>query len=639
MKRNIVFIILAAVITLTIYGIGALTNYSDIRIEEYSADITLTENGDMEVKESWIYHYPDGYTVRYRDIGYGKYNPNNPLYQDPNNRAYLDKNNIKVEVTDKAGNKLSSADIRFSGQFDERGEIIECEPYSSECVSAFVRIPQGMPETIIFNYEYTIEGAITKYRDIAELNAILLEYFEADIEKAYVKINLPNIPKEDIRAWGHGLANGDVIIENNRIILDIKRIKTNEFLEVRILLPEAKFNVDASNFINRDMETEILNYQQALADETNMRIRISKIIFYGTFAMLAVMLAFAYIAYIKYDKEHIAKFQGKYYRELPAEYSPAEMSYLYYFRKIKDEDLTATLLDLIRRKYLLLDQNNQGINDKNPNFKLILNPEKGFANLKPHEEHLLLWFIRDIGNNNEVTLQQIENYPKIGITQANNFKNKAAMFVKKAKAEGMKHDFFEKKIAAQKSRMFLAASIPLIYLFISLVLKGMYNIEASFALIASIVSFAVYVFYIVTIDKRSINGNEEYAKWKAFRNFLLDFGNMKDYPIPGIVIWEHYLVYATSLKVADKVMEQLKVRLPKVPDSDTQATYLGIGYHYPAYHWYAWGRINNTISVARQNQFQTIAAHNASKVSGGGRGGGFGGGSSFGGFGGGSRSR
>ncbi|NLD26985.1 MAG: DUF2207 domain-containing protein [Acholeplasmataceae bacterium] len=644
-KKNLIFILLFLTIILSVYGISQIAGSSGIKIEQYIADIELKENGDMLVKESWTYLYPSGYTVRYRDLAYDKYDPYDPLTQSRQDRAFIDRENVKVRVYDGNGNPIptSKYEVKFSGQMDERGEIIECEPDNPECLSVFVRMPEGMPRTVTFDYEYLVEGAITKYKDVAELNWVLLEYFEATIQEAKVTVTLPNIPALDIMVWGHGLSDGNIRPpEDSKVIMDINKIKKGEILEFRVLMPANKFSVEDKNYVAEDMRNVIINYEQKLAEETNRRIVVAQIVFYGTFAMLAIMLFIVYRAYIKYDKEHQPKFTGKYYRELPADYSPAEMSYLYYFRKINDEDLTATILDLIRRKYLILDENNQGINKKDANFKLILNREKNLSELKSHESHLITWFINGIGNGKEVTLNQIENYPKQGINNANNFRNQAAGFVRKAKNEGMNHDFFEKRIGIEKRHLLTAVFIPIIYLFIAFVLNAIFNIEYTFTVIASILAGILYVIYISSIDKRSINGNEDYAKWKAFKEFLLDFGNMKDYPIPGIVVWEHYLVYATSLKVADKVMEQLQVKLPELVEAEGlgTSTYLAFGYYHPRYrYWYAWSSINRSIYTARQNQFQTIASYNASKVSGVGRGGGFGGGRSFGGGGGGSRSR
>ena len=83
-------------------------------------------------------------------------------------------------------------------------------------------------------------------------------------------------------------------------------------------------------------------------------------------------------------------------------------------------------------------------------------------------------------------------------------------------------------------------------------------------------------------------------------------------------------------------MEQLEVKLPQSEFESTEATFMCSRYHHSFARGYMFGRITNTMTVARMNVTSTIASHNA--ASGGGRGGGFSGGSSFGGGGGGGRS-
>ncbi|MDD3999857.1 MAG: DUF2207 domain-containing protein [Bacilli bacterium] len=648
MKKNLLFALLFIVVFLSFSGIANIFSNTGIKIESFIADITVEDNGDMVVSEEVTFKYPEGYTVNYRDIAYNKYNSDNPLYQSPLNRAYFDKESVSVWVKkDDLLLNPSTYQFKQSGERDERGVIIECPASKSECNSIFVRVPSGFGKQMTFGYNYRIRGAVTKYSDTAELNWRLLggEGFTLDsnIKNVEINITLPGVANEDILTWAHG-TDGTVDIVNNQVLLKVKNMKQSDWLEFRILMPGEHYSVSESNQIERNMRQEIIDYQTELAIETNRRITIAQVVFYGTFGMLVLMVIFIYIAYVKYDKEHTPKFAGKYYRELPADYSPAEMSYLYHFRKLNDEDLTATLLDLVRRKYLILDQNNEGINEKDPDFKFILNPEMDRRELKAHERHLLTWFIDVIGDKKEVSIDQIEAYPKISYESAISFQNNSKTFVRVAKAEGSKHDFFEKRLGQEKSRMYIAAVVPIFYILLSLFLGSAYSIDNTFSIIVSFAALIVYIIYIASIKKRSINGNEDYVKWKAFKEFLLDFGNMKDYPIPGIVVWEHYLVYATSLKVADKVMEQLRVKLPKVDEQElSNSTYLGFGYYYPRYRfYYTFSRINSSISTARLNQTQTIVKHNSAKVGGGGgfgRGGGFGGGSSFGGGGGGFRSR
>jgi uncharacterized membrane protein YgcG len=55
---------------------------------------------------------------------------------------------------------------------------------------------------------------------------------------------------------------------------------------------------------------------------------------------------------------------------------------------------------------------------------------------------------------------------------------------------------------------------------------------------------------------------ERLARWGAFRRYLTDFSTFEDAPTAAITIWEHYLVYAVALGVADEVEEQVRALVP-----------------------------------------------------------------------------
>lgn len=52
------------------------------------------------------------------------------------------------------------------------------------------------------------------------------------------------------------------------------------------------------------------------------------------------------------------------------------------------------------------------------------------------------------------------------------------------------------------------------------------------------------------------------ARWGAFRRFLGDFSSLPEAPALAVVIWEHYLVYAVALDVADEVRSQVRALTP-----------------------------------------------------------------------------
>lgn len=53
------------------------------------------------------------------------------------------------------------------------------------------------------------------------------------------------------------------------------------------------------------------------------------------------------------------------------------------------------------------------------------------------------------------------------------------------------------------------------------------------------------------------------AAWSAFRRFLRKFSSLPDAPALAITIWEHYLLYAVALGVADNVERQVKALVPE----------------------------------------------------------------------------
>lgn len=640
----IVFILFFIVIS----TFAAFLNASDIKIEKYTATIVINSSGDMTVSERFDMQYEGDYWVRFRDIAFNKYGDGYPLYKSNQNRATFDESMAQIRVY--RDNVDITNQVRLGYSFendrDEYGNLIRCEPDRSECESLFVdfSFAGGLRGNISFEYQYTIQGVITAYSDIAELNWRLFDYMEATVESSEVNIHFPSNthPVDDFYVFGHGLSKGTInMISNNQVQILTDQIKTTDFLEFRVLAPKDIFpNIRNANIvIHESMNLEALvAYEQQLANETNFRIFMAQVLLGGSVVVALLMAYVTYYVYKKYDKEYTPAFQAKYFRDLPSTETPAEVSYLFHMQKINDEDVTATLLDLIRRKFATIEYFGQDTTSKDADFTLKWDTSKDTKELLPHEIHLLRWFFQVVGNGNMVTTKQIEAFGKKGITQAERFQKEAREFVQKAKATASKHDYFEKTLSAGKSKAAAFVAIPVIFGILSFLIGSMLVVEFMIPIIVSISITVGYTIYVGQIKKRSVNGNELFAKWNAFKNFLLDFGNMTDYPMPSVIVWEHYITYATSFKIADKVMDQLRVKLPPELTETSGATYMGLGYGRRGFYYgYALGRVSQSISTARTNSLQTISAHHA-KASGG-RGGGFGGGSSFGGGGGGGRSR
>ena len=620
---------------------------NDIKIYEFNADVTLTENGDMEVIETWDIKYSGDYNVRFRDIKYGKYNSGNPLYQEPDNVARFNTmEGYSVKVFDEDNNDVTGrVGYSFNNDVDERGEPLK-DPYKPNEEVLFVDMTNkgGLQGRFIFEYRYIIIGAVTQYSDVSELNWRFIDYAEAKIKKATININLPSndLEKTHLLTWGHGLSKGFITIESNdavNIEMEDILVSGSENIEIRLLADNSLFtNISSYNQIFEPTKINkniIIEYEKNLADETNRKIIIANVILYSSILVVILMGFVIFYVYKKHDKEYDPLFKEKYLHDPPSDLSPAQMSYLYYFEKTNDEDVTATLLDLIRRKYLKIILIDEFMTDKEASFKITLDKDKKLTDLLPHEAHLINWFISKIGDGTSVTNKTIEEYGS-SYAKAEVFNNDARMFKTLVKQSCSDKDFFETK-AKNKGKLYAFVLIPIISLILVNLVSMNYNIDSSISTFMLFIITAVYLIYVTTIKKRSVNGNEEFVKWQAFKNFLVDFGTFKDYPMPGIIIWERFLVYATSFKIADLVMKQLEVKLPDLMD-EKNSTYLALSY--PRYHLgFMMYNMSRTMTTARTTVQRTVVRHNQSKSGGFGSGGGFSGGSSFGGGGGGGRSR
>ena len=147
-------------------------------------------------------------------------------------------------------------------------------------------------------------------------------------------------------------------------------------------------------------------------------------------------------------------------------------------------------------------------------------------------------------------------------------------------------------------------------------------------IVAGIISFIIY---LITVRfsksnslQRSLKGEYEYRRWEAFRQMLMDISSLDRADLPSIQIWDHLLVYAISLGVAEQVIEVLE---EKFPDWIQESVFYS-----PTYGWQmaVYNEIlQDTLTDSYLSAVDEVSSSSDSSNSGG-FGGGFSGGSSFG---------
>ncbi len=488
-------------------------------------------------------------------------------------------------------------------------------------------------ESRTFILKYRVLNAAAKFNDIAEIYwKFMGEDTEVKIENFELVIKIPEgADKEQIKVFGHGPLSGfSEIADSKTVVLRVDELPARNFVEARVLFPPELIK-DSKKVFNRDALAEIMSEEKEFADEANeIRTKARIIVGFSFVYVLFELLMIVYL-YFKFDKEYKAKFAGDYFRELPGSYSPAVMAVLWNFGSVKPRDLTATLMDLVRMKYLELIVEKEEVNglfgsraDNEYIFKL--NKEADLMVLSPHEKYAIEWLIFRIGDGERVSLEDIENSSKTR-ESAIDFSRDYDIWTGLVKSEADSYSFFDKNTVKGILFGVLTAVIGMIF--------GGYTAARhdnilGFAILM-LVSIILLI-YSLTIRRRSKSGVEQFKMWKAFRKFLRHFSSLDKADLPAVIMWEHYLVYAISLGVAKEVISQLRLVFREEDFNNSHLTYLYYG-RYGHIHNYFDTIDNITDSMVKTTE--SVYRQAMSKASSGsGGGGGFSGGGGGGGGGG-----
>lgn len=507
---------------------------------------------------------------------------------------------------------------------------------------------KAQDEVRTFDVSYRVNNAVKVHTDVAELYRKFIG--EANGNKiAAVQVNLklpPGAEKyrqgEDIRIWGHGPLTGEVNFAGpDKVVWQVKNLPAYTFVEGRVVMPTALLSAaPASARTNKTALAAILAEEQGWANQANKERMQARAEYAGGIGIVGATLVGLFLLWRRFGRRHQTSFEGDYYRDLPGAYSPAELSVLWNYRKMKAQDLTATILDLARRRFLRLEAANVEVkkllgSKEVSTYRVVFLPppdpaaarKAEDAVLRPHEKELLDYLQGDIGKGQEsIYLSDIEQYSKDNGIEFHGFWQD---WTTGLIGRGEEHNFFDN-----------SGNIGLWTVLGGLGLFGLGCYLASKSGVfggSLIIAGALLLIIPRGFKRRSASGQEDYVRWQAFKRFLQHFSEMERHEIPSLIIWEHYLVYAVTLGVAKEVIKQLEVVFPNLQDGDYR---FGYGWmSYGAYH-----EMNNLYSsfdgigdsIERSLDSAQKAASKASSGSGGGGGfsgggGGGGGGSSYGG--------
>ena len=447
-----------------------------------------------------------------------------------------------------------------------------------------------------YQISYTVEDAVAKYNDYAELYwQFVGSDFEINADKITGTITLPSQAqsKDEIKVWGHTEdLNGEIYITDlDKISFELDGFNSGRYVEIRTLFPTSMI-VSTSRTHDADILEYVIDEETEWANEANARrARRDATNFLITLVVVIVCVLLSVFSILRAIKQ-ANKFKGKtkykptqeleYYRDLPRENAtPAQSLYVYFETKsgIADNDIgkvvSATLLNLNLKKHLEFqvekEKNKEKITMK------ILNADT--KDLSADEKVVFEFLQKACKDDNEITVKEFEKYIKrTSTTDILALKTNINGQTKRELIKQQIYDAEQEKVYKDQSSQTTIYALIIFFAIFAIAFTSEFLNVFGYIGIFGLIVCQVIAIVINSRTLKKINvytqkGIDEKEMWRGLKKYMEDFSMLDKREVPEIAIWEHFLVFATAFGIADKVLKQLKVVYPNIENDLNVNTY------------------------------------------------------------------
>lgn len=405
-----------------------------------------------------------------------------------------------------------------------------------------------------FSVSYTLEDAIAIGPDWSELFWVYAsDSRNKSTDRITVLIKLPEtVDQSQLHSW---VREPSWSVESetldNGFAFTASDISRSQAVTIRTAFPTTIFNESEVEITNPDLTLEWIRndeeaYHQKQIEAALEQVRLFEFGVEAGIIIAGLSIIFFIYFYRKYGTRHKINLSRNESLMIPGREKPAVIGWLLLHRTVYGGQLTATLLDLARRGYLELKEEEpeeEGwLSSSEPFFTVHLTGNSKELNMPEWESNLLNFLesrIKEEGHK----MKDIFKYSDSDVSKwYNEWRTSVSDF---AKAKGWidtgsyKGVFWNLGVQAIFV-MAAAAGIFLIHPILAFALAA--------AVIASALSFVII--------RRSPKGEELYQTWKNYQNALK---NAKDYSIPNNQLGLHFIygiAFGLSINNIEQMFEQ-----------------------------------------------------------------------------------
>ena len=554
---------------------------SNLHLKELAFDASINTDGSMNVTETW-------------DIEIEETNTLFKTFKTDMSK-YSDITNVQVsEITSGSARNFTKINTlmyhvtkdSYYGMINDDGNFEIAWGVGLDDSSA----------TKKYQISYTVEDAVAKYNDYAELYwQFVGSDFEINADKITGTITLPSQApsKDEIKVWGHTEdLNGEIYVTDlDKISFELDGFNSGRYVEIRTLFPTSMI-VSTSRTHDADILEYVIDEETEWTNEANARrARKDATNFLITLVVVIVCVLLSVFSILRAIKQ-ANKFKGKtkykptqeleYYRDLPRENAtPAQSLYVYFETKsgIADNDIgkvvSATLLNLNLKKHLEFqvekEKNKEKITMK------ILNADT--KDLSADEKVVFEFLQKACKDNNEITVKEFEKYIKrTSTTDILALKTNINGQTKRELIKQQIYDAEQEKVYKDQSSQTTIYALIIFFAIFAIAFTSEFLNVFGYIGIFGLIVCQVIAIVINSRTLKKINvytqkGIDEREMWRGLKKYMEDFSMLDKREVPEIAIWEHFLVFATAFGIADKVLKQLKVVYPNIENDLNVNTY------------------------------------------------------------------
>lgn len=594
---------------------------SNLLLNNLDFSAFINSDGSMDVVETWDIEIEDTNTL------FKTFKTDSDKYSDITNVQVKDiTNGINKKLTNINSLMYHVTKDCYYGMINDDGNFEIAWGVGLDSSSATKR----------YEISYTVQDVISKYNDYAQLYwQFIGSDFEIDARKITGTITLPGQvkSKDEIKVWGHTEdLNGEIYVTNlNEIKFELNGFNSGRYVEIRTLFPTtlitSSTRTSDRNILNNVVEEETVwaneaNERRLRRDATNLITTIIVLVICIVLAIYCIRRSIKASNKLKGIKKYTPSQELEYFRDLPRkEATPAQALYVYKetisgFANIDiGKIVSSTLLNLNLKKYIDFKVEKEKSKEK-ITIKII---NTDITNLSEDEKVIFEFLKNACKDSNEITVKDFEKYIKrSSTTKIISLKNDINSKTKKELINQNIYDIEQEKVykkyQTENTIYYIIIFFAIFSIaFLSEFLKILGYISIFGLIICEIISIIINYKSLKKINVYTQKGIDEKEMWKGLKKYMEDFSMLDKREVPEIIIWEHFLVFATVFGIAEKVLKQLKIVYPDIDKNLDINTYT-----------YMYLMMNTNFSSSFTNAINTSMSSAYSSASGGG--GGFSGG-------------